>query len=94
MQDVYNNPLESTPPQLDLLITPTDATNTATNNILTAKPSQDTQQPGKGEINHASTWDEFTNGRFGDSKSPAFGTQDPWNAGLSMSVSRFVIDQF
>lgn len=54
---------------------------------LSTKPLPDISEPGKGEVNNASTWDEFPNGRFGDFKSPAFGTQwDPWNAGLGNSL--------
>ncbi|KAI5117470.1 hypothetical protein M0805_007175 [Coniferiporia weirii] len=74
----------------DLTINPADANQTATDK-LTTRPLPEIQEPGKGEVNHASTWDEFPNGRFGDFKSPAFGTQsDPWNAGLGngLGISR------
>lgn len=70
----------------DLLIDPHDAAQTATGKLAT-KPLPEVQEAGKGEVNNASTWDEFPNGRFGDFKSPAFGMQsDPWNAGLGISV--------
>ena len=87
-KDGPDKTLENVQPKTNLLITPSDASSSATNNILTVRPAQEIQKPGKGEINHASTWDEFPNGRFGDPKSPAFGSQDPWNTGLSMSVSK------
>jgi methylenetetrahydrofolate reductase (NADPH) len=39
---------------------------------------------GKGELNQASTWDEFPNGRFGDIKSPAYGSGvDMWTSGIA-----------
>jgi len=60
----------------DLMVTPSTATTTATLGLANL-PSTDTEA-GRGELNNATTWDEFPNGRFGDSKSPAFGNQDPW----------------
>lgn len=42
---------------------------------------------GKGELTAAGTWDEFPNGRFGDSKSPAFGVTDLWDKGMGVPVS-------
>jgi len=45
---------------------------------------------GKGEVTAASTWDEFPNGRFGDSKSPAYGAQDPWGGSTSHPVRRYL----
>ncbi|KAH8117002.1 MTHFR-domain-containing protein [Phellopilus nigrolimitatus] len=80
---VYTAPCE-------LTINPAEAAQTATDKLAT-KPLPEIQEPGKGEVNHASTWDEFPNGRFGDFKSPAFGQQsDPWNAGLGngLGISR------
>lgn len=68
-------------------INPADAFQTATDKLAT-KPLPDIQEPGKGEVNNASTWDEFPNGRFGDYKSPAFGLQsDPWNSGVGNSLA-------
>ncbi|EJD02262.1 MTHFR-domain-containing protein [Fomitiporia mediterranea MF3/22] len=77
----------------EFTIKPHDAAQTATDKLST-KPLPDIPEPGKGEVNNASTWDEFPNGRFGDSKSPAFGLQlDPWNSGvpnsLGVSVTRW-----
>ena len=73
----------------DLLIHPHDATQTVTSDLV-REPIAAIPEHGKGEVNNASTWDEFPNGRFGDFKSPAFGMQsDPWNAGLGMTVSNF-----
>ncbi|KAF8511149.1 methylenetetrahydrofolate reductase-domain-containing protein [Hysterangium stoloniferum] len=67
----------------DLIITPHDASTSAMQN-LTARPPSDTGSAGRGELNHAATWDEFPNGRFGDFKSPAYGAQDLWNGGLTV----------
>ncbi|THH12009.1 hypothetical protein EW145_g283 [Phellinidium pouzarii] len=47
----------------DLTIRPADANQTATDKLAT-KPLPEIQAQGKGEINNASTWDEFPNGRF------------------------------
>lgn len=57
------------------------------------KPQLLSEDAGSGEINSATSWDEFPNGRFGDFKSPAYGVQDLWNANalgaLGVSVSIF-----
>jgi methylenetetrahydrofolate reductase (NADPH) len=50
-------------------------------------PQNETQDVGKGEINHPTTWDEYPNGRFGDPKSPAYGGVDLWGGTLATSVS-------
>ncbi|KAF8559704.1 MTHFR-domain-containing protein [Imleria badia] len=71
-------------PSSDLVVTPSLATTTAAN-ALTSKPTLEAEPPGRGELNNAATWDEFPNGRFGDYKSPAFGTQDQWG-GLGINV--------
>lgn len=72
-------------PPSEFFINPADASQSAANH-LNVSPLTETAAPGKGEVNNASTWDEFPNGRFGDYKSPAFGTQtDPWNSGLAIS---------
>ncbi|SCU85190.1 LADA_0D06150g1_1 [Lachancea dasiensis] len=40
---------------------------------------------GSGILGRDATWDEFTNGRFGDSRSPAFGEIDGYGPSLKMS---------
>lgn len=71
-------------PDLDLYITPTSATDSATTG-LTNIPHSD-GEAGRGELNNAASWDDFPNGRFGDYKSPAFGNQGPWGGvGISRS---------
>jgi len=46
-------------------------------------PHPVSHEAGKGELNHAPTWDEFPNGRFGDIKSPAYGGGvDLWTSGV------------
>ncbi|KAI0703567.1 methylenetetrahydrofolate reductase-domain-containing protein [Cytidiella melzeri] len=57
-------------------ISPHTATGVATSQLATV-PTRETE-PGKGELNHAATWDDFPNGRFGDFKSPAYGDPNPW----------------
>ena len=82
--------LDVPPSGKDLLINPVDASQSAANKLNSTQPIAETQEPGKGEVNNASTWDEFPNGWFGDYKSPAFGTQsDPWNPGTALSVRPF-----
>jgi methylenetetrahydrofolate reductase (NADPH) len=63
------------PPESDLVITPIDATDTAARS-LTHKPAADID--GHENRNNAATWDDFPNGRFSDSTSPAFGITGPW----------------
>jgi methylenetetrahydrofolate reductase (NADPH) len=68
----------------DLIITPHDASVSATNSLAVSSP--DSGSAGRGELNYAATWDEFPNGRFGDSKSPAYGVQNLWDGGLGVKV--------
>lgn len=76
------------------MITPSDAAASASHNLEQAHPgSGTTHSAGKGELTSATAWDEFPNGRFGDSKSPAFGLNDLWDAGLGISVSEFRFPQ-
>lgn len=65
-------------------ISPSGATNSATLSLSTISMTEG--EGGRGELNNAASWDDFPNGRFGDFKSPAFGSQDPWGgSGLSVS---------
>ena len=70
--------------ETDLIISAHKASDTAAHNLtdIAGKVSG----IGKGETTSASTWDEFPNGRFGDSKSPAYGVQDPWGGSPSHPV--------
>ena len=53
-------------------------------------PAKETEV-GKGELNHAATWDDFPNGRFGDFKSPAYGELNPWGtSNVTASIQRSV----
>lgn len=61
----------------EFLVTPATATNTAAFGLVALTNSSD-HEAGRGELNNASTWDDFPNGRFGDFKSPAFGNQAPY----------------
>jgi methylenetetrahydrofolate reductase (NADPH) len=76
-------PTGPVPGDSTLLITPTNATATATTTLSTISTTEG--EAGRGELNNAATWDDFPNGRFGDFKSPAFGDQDP-RGGSSISV--------
>ncbi len=83
--------LDLPPSGNDLLINTIDASHSATNKLNSTQPIAETQEPGKGEVNNASTWDEFPIGWFGDYKSPAFGTQsDPWNSGTGVIGAHFL----
>lgn len=66
------------------MISPHNASETATNALI---PTINIDNEALlGEASTAATWDEFPNGRFGDSKSPAFGSQDLWG-GPTIKVS-------
>ncbi|AET37629.1 methylenetetrahydrofolate reductase (NAD(P)H) MET12 Ecym_1400 [Eremothecium cymbalariae DBVPG len=43
---------------------------------------------GSGSLGRDATWDEFTNGRFGDSRSPAYGEIDGYGPSMKVSVKR------
>lgn len=74
----------------EYIISPSNATNSATMGLSTISMTEG--EGGRGELNHAASWDDFPNGRFGDFKSPAFGNQDPWGgSGLSVSYVHAVI---
>ncbi|KHN94605.1 methylenetetrahydrofolate reductase 2 [Metarhizium album ARSEF 1941] len=45
---------------------------------------------GEGVLGREATWDDFPNGRFGDSRSPAYGEIDGYGVTLHMSVSQAV----
>ncbi|KAH9952074.1 methylenetetrahydrofolate reduct [Amylocystis lapponica] len=66
---------EPTLPESQLVITSQNATDSAANSLATGGP---TEEAGKGELNNATGWDDFPNGRFGDFKSPAYGNVDLW----------------
>ncbi|KAF8733430.1 Methylenetetrahydrofolate reductase, partial [Rhizoctonia solani] len=74
-----------------ILPAPADAPHPVT---FTISPSEATQHAATSLAEHTRTgtlrtaaeainsgWDDFPNGRFGDSKSPAFGVVDPWDGG-------------
>lgn len=64
------------------------ASNLAANHV----PDGHSTEAGKGELNHAATWDDFPNGRFGDFKSPAFGELNPWGTStISVNVGSYVM---
>ena len=45
---------------------------------------------GEGSLGREATWDDFPNGRFGDSRSPAYGEIDGYGVSLHMSVAQAV----
>ncbi|KAG6004001.1 hypothetical protein E4U43_000814 [Claviceps pusilla] len=45
---------------------------------------------GEGVLGREATWDDFPNGRFGDSRSPAYGEIDGYGVSLHMSISQAV----
>ncbi|KAF8163498.1 methylenetetrahydrofolate reductase-domain-containing protein [Crassisporium funariophilum] len=72
--DTPGTPTHPLPEDTTLLISPINATDTATNSLSNISVTDG--EAGRGELNNAATWDDFPNGRFGDFKSPAFGNQD------------------
>lgn len=64
--------------------------------LQTTEPSE--QRPdvtlaiseGEGTLGREATWDDFTNGRFGDARSPAFGEIDGYGPSLHMSRSQAI----
>lgn len=66
-----------------MLITAHSATDKATSGLASIHPT--VSEMGRGELNKASTWDDYPNGRFGDFKSPAYGNLDQWG-GFGISV--------
>ncbi|GBE81900.1 methylenetetrahydrofolate reduct [Sparassis latifolia] len=62
----------------ELIVTAHSATDSAANSLTTGVPLE--VEAGKGELNNASAWDDFPNGRFGDYKSPAYGETDLWGS--------------
>lgn len=79
LQDISGANTPTFDRQSDLIITPHRAADTVTSNLASNHiPESVTTEAGKGELNHAATWDDFPNGRFGDFKSPAFGDLNPW----------------
>ncbi|KAJ3753266.1 methylenetetrahydrofolate reductase-domain-containing protein [Lentinula raphanica] len=71
-------------------ITPVSAANAATLGLVNIPPSEN--EAGRGELNKADSWDDFPNGRWGDSKSPAYGVQGPW--GNNDAVNQGTISQW
>ncbi|QUC18871.1 uncharacterized protein UV8b_03112 [Ustilaginoidea virens] len=45
---------------------------------------------GEGVLGREATWDDFPNGRFGDSRSPAYGEIDGYGVSLHVSITRAV----
>ncbi|KAH8099536.1 methylenetetrahydrofolate reduct [Cristinia sonorae] len=72
--------LHALPADSSRVVDPHHAADSATSGLAAAGLPQ--QEAGKGELNNASTWDDFPNGRFGDFKSPAFGDPNPWGASV------------
>ncbi|KAJ7928632.1 methylenetetrahydrofolate reductase-domain-containing protein [Mycena leptocephala] len=64
---VHNKLIAEIPTENELTVTPSSATSTATLGLANIPP-----------LNNAATWDDFPNGRFGDFKSPAFGSSGLW----------------
>ncbi|KAJ3889733.1 methylenetetrahydrofolate reductase-domain-containing protein [Lentinula edodes] len=71
-------------------ITPVSAANVATLGLYNMPPTE--TEVGSGELNKADSWDDFPNGRWGDSKSPAYGVQGPW--GNNDAINQVTISQW
>lgn len=69
----------------DHLITASEASHLAERPTTPVNDEKDTAIV---ESTNASAWDDFPNGRFGDSTSPAYGALDSWaTSGLGVTVS-------
>ncbi|KAJ7112438.1 FAD-linked oxidoreductase-like protein [Mycena crocata] len=73
---IHNKLIEEVPTQNELIVTPSTAASSATLGLANIPATEG--EAGRGELNNAATWDDFPNGRFGDFKSPAFGSSGPW----------------
>lgn len=65
-----------------------DANANDSNGILPTKKFLLSISRGSGKLGRDATWDEFTNGRFGDSKSPAYGEIDGYGPTIKVSKKR------
>ncbi|KAK0392423.1 hypothetical protein NLU13_1918 [Sarocladium strictum] len=61
---------------------PADAINSRANTLAISE--------GEGVLGREATWDDFPNGRFGDSRSPAYGEIDGYGVSLHMSVTQAI----
>lgn len=61
---------------------PADSINTRANTLAISE--------GEGALGREATWDDFPNGRFGDSRSPAYGEIDGYGVSLHVSVTQAV----
>lgn len=69
----------------DLLITASEASHLVERPTTPVDPEK--EKP-TSDSNNAAGWDDFPNGRFGDSTSPAYGALDSWaTSGLGVTVS-------
>lgn len=60
------------------------------NGILPTKKFLLSISRGSGKLGRDATWDEFTNGRFGDSKSPAYGEIDGYGPTIKVSKKKAI----
>ncbi|KAJ7632947.1 methylenetetrahydrofolate reductase-domain-containing protein [Roridomyces roridus] len=75
-EEVPNKLIEETPTENEHTVTPSNATSSAKIGLANLPAVEG--EAGRGELNKAASWDDFPNGRFGDFKSPAFGSSDQW----------------
>ncbi|KAJ7286190.1 methylenetetrahydrofolate reductase-domain-containing protein [Mycena rebaudengoi] len=75
-EEVHNKLIAESSLENEHTVSPSNATTSATLGLANIPAVEG--EAGRGELNNASTWDDFPNGRFGDFKSPAFGNNDPW----------------
>ncbi|KAJ7481236.1 methylenetetrahydrofolate reductase-domain-containing protein [Mycena galericulata] len=75
-EEVHNKLIAEAPAENELTVTPSSATTSATIGLANIPAVEG--EAGRGELNNAASWDDFPNGRFGDFKSPAFGSNGPW----------------
>ncbi|ORY79008.1 methylenetetrahydrofolate reductase-domain-containing protein [Protomyces lactucae-debilis] len=74
--------------RIDMLTNPTNVNGQDTHDVDAQSLEEEAVSTSEGHGTQAreATWDEFPNGRFGDSRSPAYGEIDGW--GVSLGVHR------
>ncbi|KAJ7086012.1 methylenetetrahydrofolate reductase-domain-containing protein [Mycena belliarum] len=75
-ESVHNKLIEEVSAQNELTVTPSSAASSAKHGLANIPVVEGAAF--RGEPTNAATWDDFPNGRFGDFKSPAFGSSGPW----------------
>lgn len=90
VEDIRNDLLQHASSSSTTSPAPTPAEGTSTSPPHpnhTLNPPTIAISEGEGSLGRAATWDDFPNGRFGDSRSPAFGEIDGYGPSLPLAPS-------